>query len=171
MNRHELYPLYQSALVEASDLFRRKNADYGDAWQVCGIVGIFVRLLDKLKRANQLLLRGRALVDESMRDTLLDAANYCLLGIMLDNGSCDLSGYASARNTIGRHLTFNLKSYLEYTTRPLLQQFDEQIETIGDALKIERDQIKLKIPSPQLILIDCANTCLIIAAKQKWGKV
>lgn len=167
MNPHELYPLYQSCLAEASDLYRRKNADYGDAWQLCGIVGIFVRLLDKLQRANHLVLRGRVEVEsETLRDTLLDAANYCLLGIMLNKDTDDLGGYQVARSQVSADFILNTKTYLAAGDRPLLVQFDELLEITRDMLKLEPLQIKLKIPHYTFALVSCANTCIVIAAKQ-----
>ena len=35
---------------EALKLFKKKNADYGDAFATYGVVGVFVRIGDKLNR-------------------------------------------------------------------------------------------------------------------------
>ena len=69
---------------ELFDLFVRKNADYGDAFEAYGPVGCLVRIGDKLGRL-QTITRNRVEIvqDESMQDTLLDLANYCTLAVML----------------------------------------------------------------------------------------
>ena len=36
---------------EALDLFKRKNADYGDAFATYGIIGVLMRIQDKLQRS------------------------------------------------------------------------------------------------------------------------
>lgn len=69
---------------EALDLFRKKNADYGDAFATYGTVGIMVRMGDKIQRLLSVSSNGIALVDtESLRDTLIDLHNYAAMGIML----------------------------------------------------------------------------------------
>jgi hypothetical protein len=46
-------------------------------------VGILVRLTDKVSRACAYARKGTfAVADESLRDTLIDAANYALLSLM-----------------------------------------------------------------------------------------
>lgn len=67
-----------------------KNADYKDAWQKQGIFGVLVRLSDKLCRIENLSSDEEALVaQEGLRDTLMDAVGYSLLGLVyldyLDN--------------------------------------------------------------------------------------
>lgn len=69
---------------EAMDLFKKKNADYGDAFAEHGLVGILVRIGDKLKRLENITSHGITLVnDERLRDTLIDLYNYAGMGIML----------------------------------------------------------------------------------------
>jgi len=38
---------------EALELFARKNADYGDAFARYGVIGVLMRIEDKLQRAKQ----------------------------------------------------------------------------------------------------------------------
>jgi|TARA_B110000967_G_C18782960_1_gene509291 hypothetical protein len=65
------------------ELFIKKNKDYGDSYQLCGIIGILVRILDKLNRLEQLVINDNHEVkDENYEDTLMDLHNYSLLGIM-----------------------------------------------------------------------------------------
>jgi hypothetical protein len=75
---------YNAVQHEAFALFTRKNADYGDAYKQHGLVGILVRLGDKLLRFQHISNKGIQMVhDESLRDTLLDLHNYAAMGIML----------------------------------------------------------------------------------------
>lgn len=64
------------------ELFSRKNSDYGDAFATFGIIGVLVRMGDKIARINTLKTR-KQLVDESIRDTMLDLHNYAAMAIML----------------------------------------------------------------------------------------
>lgn len=74
----------QTVQEEARELFRKKNADYGDAFATYGTVGVLVRLGDKIKRLQSITAKSVSLVeDEKMRDTLIDLHNYAAMGIML----------------------------------------------------------------------------------------
>jgi hypothetical protein len=66
------------------DLFRRKNADYGDAFATYGAIGVLVRMGDKIHRLMSISAKGiRVVDDESMADTLLDLHNYSAMALML----------------------------------------------------------------------------------------
>ena len=70
--------------TEAYKLFCKKNKDYGDAFADYGVVGVLVRLGDKVRRAQSISNNGVSLVSgESLRDTLIDLHNYAAMGIML----------------------------------------------------------------------------------------
>lgn len=69
---------------EALKLFKKKNADYGDAFATFGVVGVLVRIEDKIKRSLSISKNGVTLVDdEKIRDTLIDLHNYAAMAIML----------------------------------------------------------------------------------------
>ena len=69
---------------EALELFIRKNADYGDAFAKFGIIGVLVRIEDKIQRALSISNSGVTLVeDEGLRDTLLDLHNYAAMALMV----------------------------------------------------------------------------------------
>ena len=69
---------------EGLELFKRKNADYGDAFATYGPVGVIVRMGDKIHRFTSITKNGVALVDnEGLRDTLIDLHNYAAMAIML----------------------------------------------------------------------------------------
>jgi len=69
---------------EALSLFKKKNVDYGDAFAKFGVIGVLVRIEDKIQRALSIKKNGINLVnDESMRDTLIDLHNYAAMALML----------------------------------------------------------------------------------------
>ncbi len=73
---------------EAFSLFTKKNADYGDAFAKYGVIGVLMRIEDKLQRSMSITKNGVTLVpDEGMRDTLLDLHNYAAMAIMLLDSS------------------------------------------------------------------------------------
>jgi len=66
------------------ELFKKKNADYGDAFAKYGVIGVLMRIEDKIQRSMSITKNGVNLVDdESIRDTLIDLHNYAAMGIML----------------------------------------------------------------------------------------
>jgi hypothetical protein len=71
---------------DALELFIRKNADYGDAFAKYGIIGVLMRIEDKIQRAVSITKNGVNLVnDEGIRDTLLDLHNYAAMALMILN--------------------------------------------------------------------------------------
>ena len=44
---------------EALELFTRKNADYGDAFAKYGLIGVLMRIEDKLKRSMSITKKRR----------------------------------------------------------------------------------------------------------------
>ena len=81
MNRVEQMKEIQQKGLE---LFERKNKDYGDAFAKFGLVGVLVRIEDKIQRAISISNSGIILVDdEGLKDTLLDLHNYAAMALML----------------------------------------------------------------------------------------
>lgn len=69
---------------EAKELFCKKNADYGDAFADYGVIGVLVRMGDKIKRCQSIENNGVILVNnEGLRDSLIDLHNYAAMAIML----------------------------------------------------------------------------------------
>jgi len=69
---------------EALELFIRKNADYGDAVAKYGVIGVLMRMEDKLQRSMSITKNGINLVkSEGFRDTLIDLHNYSAMALML----------------------------------------------------------------------------------------
>jgi len=68
----------------ALELFIKKNADYGDAFAKFGVIGVLMRIEDKIQRSLSITKNGVNLVkDEGIRDTLLDLHNYAAMALML----------------------------------------------------------------------------------------
>jgi hypothetical protein len=68
----------------ALDLFEKKNADYGDAFATFGVIGVLMRIEDKLHRALNISTTQICLVeDENIKDTLLDLHNYAAMALIL----------------------------------------------------------------------------------------
>lgn len=77
---------HKKVLKELHRLYKRKNADYSDAF--CKVRGeysnaILIRLTDKIERLKSLYnCVSPRVKDESVRDTLLDLANYAILEVV-----------------------------------------------------------------------------------------
>ena len=70
--------------TNALELFRRKNIDYGDAFAKFGVIGVLMRIEDKIQRSLSITNNGVNLVnDEGIKDTLLDLHNYAAMALML----------------------------------------------------------------------------------------
>ena len=81
MNRVEQL---QTIQTNALELFKKKNADYGDAFAKYGLIGVLMRIEDKIQRSLSITKSGIILVsDEGLRDTLLDLHNYSAMALML----------------------------------------------------------------------------------------
>jgi hypothetical protein len=68
-------------------IYERKNADYGDSFHKTfleeGMAMARIRLTDKLERFKKLTKsKDQQVKDESIRDTLLDLANYAIMTVM-----------------------------------------------------------------------------------------
>ena len=80
----------KSVHKEALDLFEKKNFDYGDAFAQDGVIGVLVRLGDKINRLKNISKTNISLVKtETLRDTLIDLHNYSAMAVILldDNHS------------------------------------------------------------------------------------
>ncbi len=78
---------HKATLLELHDIYKAKNADYGDSFHETfeeeGLAMARIRLTDKLNRFKNLTQDAKAHVeDESVIDTLFDLANYAVMTIM-----------------------------------------------------------------------------------------
>jgi len=68
----------------ALEIFTKKNIDYGDAFAKYGVIGVLMRIEDKLHRSMSITKNGVTLInEEGIRDTLLDLHNYSAMTLML----------------------------------------------------------------------------------------
>lgn len=78
------------------ETYVRKNHDYGNSFDKSldkfGLVASVVRIGDKMNRIESLVQKEAMVQDESIRDTLLDMANYAIMTVMwVDNQKkCDI---------------------------------------------------------------------------------
>lgn len=79
---------FEMVTAEMLNMYQRKNADYGNSFaetiREFGFIPAVARINDKLKRIKN-MVKGREMniiKDESLRDNLMDIANYCILTIM-----------------------------------------------------------------------------------------
>lgn len=75
---------FRKIAAQMADLYEKKNADYGDSYSKSikkyGAVAGLVRLSDKFNRLENLILHGECEIkDESVKDTLIDLANYAIM--------------------------------------------------------------------------------------------
>lgn len=74
-------------------VYINKNKDYGDSfgdmYRELGIITAVTRIGDKFNRLKSLAKKSneeRCVKDETIRDTLLDMANYCIMTVIeMDN--------------------------------------------------------------------------------------
>lgn len=88
--------MHSNICAELNDIYRRKNHDYGDSFHTTfleeGMAMSRIRLSDKLSRFKKLSKSsdGAMVDDESIRDTLLDLANYAIMTVIeMDISSCE----------------------------------------------------------------------------------
>lgn len=72
---------------EMLELYAKKNKDYGNSFDKSldedGLIVLKIRLGDKFNRFNSLIKQNYTyeVKDESLRDTLIDLANYAVMGV------------------------------------------------------------------------------------------
>lgn len=76
----------EDLLYEALQTYIKKNADYGDSfsksYKEFGITAPVVRMNDKMERLKSLTKADAKVKDESIRDTLIDLANYAMMTVI-----------------------------------------------------------------------------------------
>lgn len=71
---------------ELSELYIEKNTDYGDSfsetYRDLGIISAVTRIVDKVNRLKRVSVNETKVKDETLRDTLIDLANYSIMTLM-----------------------------------------------------------------------------------------
>ena len=77
---------YREVDKELTEIYKAKNADYGDSFNKSmdkyGFIAYLVRANDKLERLEQLHQNAAQVKDETILDTLMDLCNYSKMAIM-----------------------------------------------------------------------------------------
>lgn len=77
---------FDKVIHEMRETYLRKNADYGNSFaetiQEFGFIPAIARINDKLKRVKNMVKGQEMNIGESLRDNLLDIANYCVITVM-----------------------------------------------------------------------------------------
>lgn len=80
---------FMSITQNMAETYAAKNHDYGDSFgqslDEFGLVASVVRLGDKMNRIKSLIKKEAQVKDESIKDTLLDMANYAIMTVMWMN--------------------------------------------------------------------------------------
>lgn len=76
----------ETILNKKKDLYYKKNADYGNSFEELmdeyGLIALIIRLTDKLNRIKSLQKNEQQVMDESIKDTLMDLSNYADMGLL-----------------------------------------------------------------------------------------
>ena len=78
---------YNALCGKLYNLYLKKNSDYGDSFSKTfnefGLLSAIIRISDKYNRLVSLYKKGKIEVkDESIEDTLIDMAGYCLMTVL-----------------------------------------------------------------------------------------
>lgn len=69
-----------------NQIYKAKNHDYGDSFgetfKKLGLVSAVTRISDKTNRLQSLCTKEQKVNDESIKDTLIDLANYAIMTII-----------------------------------------------------------------------------------------
>lgn len=72
--------------TDMAKTYAAKNHDYGNSFgeslDEFGLIASIVRINDKMNRIKSLIKKKAEVKDETIQDTLLDMANYCIMTVM-----------------------------------------------------------------------------------------
>lgn len=77
--------IHEEICEELTKLYADKNADYGGSFVNTRKEvdrAIVVRLMDKLERIKNITTKEARVKDESLEDSLMDLANYCIMELI-----------------------------------------------------------------------------------------
>ena len=71
---------------QLNKIYEKKNHDYGDSfgntYEKLGIISAVTRIADKYNRLCSLATKEAEVEDETIEDTLMDMANYCIMTLI-----------------------------------------------------------------------------------------
>lgn len=135
---------------ELNETYEKKNADYGDSigelYNKLGDITILTRISDKYNRLMNLLdpNNDREVNYESVDDTILDMANYCIIWLMerrLKNFKCIMDKINQSNSEInGSNIkTGTIDTLKENIT--LLSKDDESVNYKSDVKHISEEEM------------------------------
>ena len=78
---------FEDKCCECEELFLEKNVQYGDAITETGVLGAAVEFVGITGRLKNLVINsgdgGKAADRKALRDILIDAHNYAIIGLMM----------------------------------------------------------------------------------------
>lgn len=85
---------FMDITTDMAKTYAAKNHDYGNSFEQSldkfGLLAAVVRMGDKMNRIESLSKKEAEVKDESIKDTLLDLANYAIMTVMWLDGEKDL---------------------------------------------------------------------------------
>ena len=150
MTKQEYMEFHRACCDKMIDITKKKNSDYtggsgdpfanfeqiGSLVQVKSVVeiGFLTRMSDKLSRIGSFVTKGFLLVkDESVEDTLLDLANYCILFAGYLRSKRLGAGYSDIRfMKDGKQITGPIS---EHEVDQILKTRETTTSDIGDACR------------------------------------
>ena len=84
---NDIETINNNTVERCRNIFKKKNEDYGNAFLDYNVIGILVRMVDKINRINNLKNKDTnpQIIDENIDDTFLDLFNYSVLAQCLIN--------------------------------------------------------------------------------------
>lgn len=77
---------YKDVYMQLNQIYSDKNHDYGDSFgetfEELGAISAVTRITDKINRLDSLMTKEQKVKDESILDTLIDLANYCIMTLI-----------------------------------------------------------------------------------------
>ena len=77
---------YEKLMYENQEVYLDKNKKYGDSFtdtiKKYGYISALTRMHDKFSRIEEFIIEGYEDEEESLRDSLMDLANYCYMTVM-----------------------------------------------------------------------------------------
>lgn len=148
MNLNEKQNKHKRICEQLNEIFVNKSNDYGDSfgrtYNELGIISAITRISDKYNRIVSLSKKTKEEIkvkDESIKDTLLDMANYCIMTVIemesdfcentLENNKNELTKeefIEMSENDDG--FCFWLKDKNDYCTRAITDKFEGKIVAV-----------------------------------------
>ena len=113
--------LFKKLTVKMADLYEEKNRNYGNSFDKSldedGLLVSKIRLGDKFNRFSSLLKQqSNGTSDESIKDTLIDLANYAIMSVMwMENQKpTKLGGKTTTHNPTYTSSKTNIRNKIGY---------------------------------------------------------